>query len=90
MTPRERAGTIIDSFWLDWCVPDASDRMPVTIDRLMLAIEQAIIAAIEQEREECAKIIEERADDVWWLSNLANEIRDRRLAAQADSPKPTK
>ena len=67
MTPRERAGAIIDSLWLDWCAPpSASEREPVTINRLILAIEQAIIAAEEakakEEREACAQLMDREAE----------------------------
>jgi hypothetical protein len=62
MTPRERAGAVWDMFTLDLTAP-GENRPPVTVQRIILAIEQAIIAAEESkaktEREACARVVEE-------------------------------
>jgi hypothetical protein len=71
MKPRERAGAVWDMFTLDLMMPNG-DRPPVTVDRVILAIEQAIIAAedaafkagAEKEREACAQIAESAVGEV--------------------------
>lgn len=64
MTPRERA---IDATW-DTGGPDWT-----TVDRARLEarVEQAIIAAVEAEREQCAKIARDEARQ--WGKNRARQ-----------------
>jgi len=90
MTPRERAGAVWDMFALDLAMP-GDNRPPVTVDRIILAIQQAIIAAEEEktniERKACEKIIQDEIE-VWKnftnnelpirdLTNVLNQIRAR-------------
>jgi hypothetical protein len=64
MKARERTGAVWDQFTLDLIVP-GDNRPPVTVKRIILAIEQAIIASEEAsaqaEREACAMIADEFA-----------------------------
>lgn len=64
MNARERAGAVIDMFWLDWCIP-GDNRPSVTVERIILAIEQAIITAEEAkakgEREACLNLLDREA-----------------------------
>lgn len=57
MTPRQRAGTILDRFELDRFT---IGRKAITATELVDAMEKAIIAAIEEEREACAQLIDKQ------------------------------
>jgi hypothetical protein len=61
LTPRQRAGAVWDMFTMDLMMPNG-DRPPVTVGRVILAIEQAVIAAVEAEREACAETAKEIHD----------------------------
>lgn len=84
MTPRQRAGAVIDMFTLDLMAP-GNNRPPVTVERIILAIEQAINVAVEEERAACTSIAEairKRELANYNGSNcpyhtIAEEIRDR-------------
>lgn len=76
MTPKERAR---EATWEAGCPDWTSDDQ----EQLEAAVEQAIIAAVLEEREACAKVCDERAEgDVEWYMRLfaegiAEDIRAR-------------
>lgn len=54
------------------------DRLPQGLrEQIVIDIETILKAVAEEEREECAKIVDDYDDGIWWLSKVSERIRAR-------------
>jgi len=76
MTADERINAAWAVFWKQADMPDSyADSMPSL--ELRQVWRDSITAAVEQEREACARIADDMLKEHWWGENIGEEIRAR-------------
>lgn len=87
MTPRERA----EQLWETWKKATfVTSTRTIHAENYIRIAEQAITAAVDEEREACAKILDREADECEWynqslLEGIAEEIRARSNASSGET-----